>query len=208
MAFWCPGDRDSLWQQIRAYLSERLPEYMLPSALTILDALPLTPTGKVDRLALPALVAVASQGGEYHPPRDEYEYRLVKIWENVLGVGPLGIQDNFFEIGGNSLLAARLIAKIEDEFGKRVEIASLLEAPTVEQARAWSKWTDEAHDWLLVALQSRGTRPSFYLVHGVGGSVAAPESGQPPGTGLPAIWAAISRPGRAVAYQQSHRANG
>lgn len=158
--------------QIRDYLKSKLPEYMIPSTFVPLDSLPLTPNGKVDRQALPAPEQAATSSGPVQPARDSFESRMVKIWESVLGTGPVGVRDNFFEIGGTSLLAARMIYKIERSFGKTLPTSVLLQAPTVEgvcgilRQRAWTqKWSS------LVPVQTEGTRPPFFCVHGLGGTV-------------------------------------
>ena len=106
---------------------------MLPSAYVFLDALPLTPSGKVDRralLALSGLDSVSTRG--FVSPRNEVESELTKIWEELLGEEGIGVRDNFFELGGHSLLATQLVARIERRLGARVALASLFQSPTIE----------------------------------------------------------------------------
>ena len=157
--------------ELRSYLTKKLPHYMVPAAVVLLEAMPKTPNGKVDKRALPAPKAAdfaATQ--EYVAPNSDLETQLTKIWETVLDKKPVGIRDNFFELGGHSLLAARLMHRIEQQLGKRLPLAALLQAPTIEQltrlmgegAGSWSS---------LVPLQPQGSRPPFFCVHGVGGNV-------------------------------------
>ena len=104
-----------------------------------LDSLPATPNGKVDRLALPdPSTARPLLDGECRAPRNPVEERLTRLWEDVLGVHPIGVQDDFFEWGGHSLAAARLFAEIEEVFGKSLPLPLLLQAPTIERARRGS----------------------------------------------------------------------
>ncbi|HEX2568813.1 MAG TPA: non-ribosomal peptide synthase/polyketide synthase, partial [Polyangia bacterium] len=120
--------------ELRASLRARLPEYMVPSAFLFLDALPLTPSGKVDRRALPA-PGVADVGGEGArvAPRTPVEEQVAALWAEVLRrpPGSLGVEDNFFELGGHSLLATQLIARIRNAFRIELQVRILFEAPTV-----------------------------------------------------------------------------
>jgi amino acid adenylation domain-containing protein len=119
---------------MRDFLKKKLPEYLIPSAFISLEAFPLTFNGKIDRKALPdppapASVTVTVSEG----PRDDVEYRLVTIWESVLKVKPIGLRDNFFDLGGHSLMAARLLSRVEQSLGKELPLESLLDAPTIEK---------------------------------------------------------------------------
>src|SRR5690348_663247 len=119
--------------ELRSYLKERLPEYMVPSVYVPLAALPLTPHGKLDRNALPVpQVSLTRAGREYVAPRNDLQQQLVDIWEELFKVHPIGITDNFFELGGHSLQMIMLVARIEERLGKRVAMAALFEDPTVE----------------------------------------------------------------------------
>ena len=159
--------------ELRSYLKQKLPHYMVPSAFVLLEALPKTPNGKVDKRALPAPKASDfAETQEYVSPTDELETQLAKIWETVLDKQPIGIRDNFFELGGHSLLAARLMHRIEQSLGQRLPLAALLQAPTVEQLSGLLRQEKWSSSWSsLVAIQSGGSRPSFFCVHGVGGNV-------------------------------------
>ncbi|MHB9026168.1 MAG: amino acid adenylation domain-containing protein [Armatimonadota bacterium] len=151
----------------RQFLQERLPEYMLPAAFVSLEGLPLTASGKVDRQALPAPEAESTEAHTCQPPRDALELQLVHIWEHLLKVSPIGVSDDFFEIGGHSLLAVELISCVRKATGVTLPLASLFEAPTVAQMAAllrrggWhSRWTS------LVAVQPAGIHPPLFCVAG------------------------------------------
>jgi non-ribosomal peptide synthetase component F/pimeloyl-ACP methyl ester carboxylesterase len=109
---------------------------------------------------------------EVVPPRDDPERQLAEIWEETLQVRSVGVRQNFFDLGGNSLLAVRLFGQIEKTFGKRLPLSTLFEAQTVEDFAAILRDEDAAPDWSpLVAIQPKGTRPRFFCVHGGGGNV-------------------------------------
>ncbi|MEG3856622.1 amino acid adenylation domain-containing protein [Microcoleus sp. Z1_C4] len=118
--------------QLQAYLAEKLPEYMVPSAFVVLESLPVTPNGKVDRLALPAPQPIKLEwAGGYVAPQTSIEEVLVKIWAEVLGIKRVGIRDNFFELGGHSLLATQLVSRVRDAFAVELPLRRVFEAPTI-----------------------------------------------------------------------------
>jgi amino acid adenylation domain-containing protein len=124
----CPGLEGSL----RDLAASKLPSYMVPSAFVAMPELPLTPNDKVDRRALLA-PAEAPRNTEVTGPRDSTETLLVQIWERVLDRRPIGIHDDFFALGGHSLLGARLLARLDQAFGTRLLLSTFFEAPTVAQ---------------------------------------------------------------------------
>jgi len=158
---------------LRSFMREKLPEYMLPSVFVTLRRMPLTPNGKVDRRALPAPAqAELASTGTFAAPTDETESRLVQIWEVVLGVRPVGIRDNYFELGGHSLLAVKLMSRIAEAFEKTLPIATLLQAPTIEQLAAILRNEDRVPEWsCLVPIQTAGSKPPFFCIHGINGAV-------------------------------------
>jgi thioesterase domain-containing protein/acyl carrier protein len=156
-------------QTLRDFLRQKLPEYMVPSSIVVLDSLPLTASGKLNRRALPApddCVVRATVA-----PQTQLEKSLTAIWVNVLAVKAAGVDENFFDLGGHSLLAVRLFAQIEKELGKRLPLATLFQAPTVAQLAAviQKDWTPEWSS--LVPIQSNGSQPPFFCVHALGGNV-------------------------------------
>ncbi|GAB3390083.1 non-ribosomal peptide synthetase [Lysobacter fragariae] len=116
---------------LRAFIRERLPDYMVPSACVVLDRLPMTPNGKVDRRALPAPEAESVEADRYVGPRSPEEETLAALWAQVLGVPRVGIHDSFFDLGGHSLLATQLITRVQKAFGGDVALRLLFEAPSV-----------------------------------------------------------------------------
>src|SRR5258707_8224689 len=125
------GDRPSV-ENLRAHLAAQLPEYMLPRAIVLLDALPLTSNGKVDRSKLPSPDAVAAGGDGYVEPRTDTERQLAAIWTEVLRRDRVGLTDKFLALGGHSLLAIRMLGKISKSFGVRLPLRLLFENATVE----------------------------------------------------------------------------
>jgi acyl carrier protein len=119
--------------QLREYLGERLPEYMVPSGFVVLSQLPLTPNGKVDRKALPAPDHAGTVSTEFVAPQTETEKVLAEIWAEVLSVEKLGIHDNFFDLGGHSLMATQVVSRIRDIFKVDLPLSKLFEIPTVAQ---------------------------------------------------------------------------
>jgi amino acid adenylation domain-containing protein len=118
---------------LRAYLKEHLPEYMVPVIFVEIAEIPLTPNGKLDRHALPAVGTISAPDAEYAAPRTPAEELLSGLWANVLRVNRVGINDNFFELGGHSLLAIQLISRIRDAFGLELPLSDLFEHPTVSE---------------------------------------------------------------------------
>ena len=117
---------------LRAFLQERLPDYMIPSAFVFLDALPLTANGKVDRRALPAPDRMRPDLQEaFVAPRSQSEELVASIWGNVLGVERIGVYDSFFELGGHSLLVVQIVSRIREVFEVELPVRALFEAPTV-----------------------------------------------------------------------------
>ena len=120
------------WDDVRASVRDRLPEYMIPSQFVLLDAMPLNANGKVDRGALPAVTAERQVERQYVAPRGEMERRIAGIWREVLGLDAVGVRDNFFELGGHSLLLVQLHGKLVEALGLSIPLVELFEFPTVE----------------------------------------------------------------------------
>jgi thioesterase domain-containing protein/acyl carrier protein len=158
--------------ELRKYLKERLPEYMVPSAFVQLERLPLTPNGKLDRkkLPLPDDLAIHS-ATRFVAPRTLLERQLAEIWEELLEKHPVGVTENFFDLGGHSIMAVRLIARIERLCGKRIPMAALFQKATVEGLAQILAATDSPAWSPLVPIQPSGSHPPLFFVHAVGGQV-------------------------------------
>ncbi|NBD08852.1 amino acid adenylation domain-containing protein [Corallococcus silvisoli] len=155
---------------LRPALAERLPTHLMPSAFVRLARLPLNPVGKVDRKALPAPEVNRDPARALVGPRTPLELRLVRIWEELLGVSPIGVHDDFFELGGHSLLTLRLQSAIRARLGRPLPVTALFQNATVEHLANLLR--DGGEPWTpLVRLQEgQGGRP-FFCVHAVGGGV-------------------------------------
>ncbi|HEX6910974.1 MAG TPA: amino acid adenylation domain-containing protein [Longimicrobium sp.] len=156
--------------ELRAYLRERLPEYMVPAVFHWMDALPRTTSGKLDRRALPEPQG-GDDGGSYVPPAPGLEERLAAVWGDVLGVERVGAHDDFFDLGGQSILAARLTARLRGELGLDVPVAMLVQAPTVQSMARALAAGERAVRLPLVPLQTFGDRPPLFMIHPAGGHV-------------------------------------
>ncbi len=166
-----PAPASDTW---RAHLEDKVPEYLVPSAFVTLDALPLTPNGKLDLEALPLSDGARPDlQGSYLAPRDPIEEQLVEVWQNVLGVQPVGVRDRFFDLGGHSLLAVRMVAQLEKRFGKKLPVAAIFQHRTVEQLARLLRTSETryAPATSIVEIQGHGSRPPIYFVHGVGGGM-------------------------------------
>ncbi|MBA4136614.1 MAG: non-ribosomal peptide synthetase [Opitutus sp.] len=160
-------------EQLREYLQRSLPAFMVPAAVRVHATLPLTRSGKVDRAALPADVVPApvraKADGE---PRSRLERELLALFQSVLRNPGIGVHDGFFEFGGHSLLAVRLVAQIERTLARTVPVTAIFQAQTVAKLAVWldvAKRGDPGDSFL--TLQSHGERPPLFLVHGVGGGM-------------------------------------
>ena len=162
-----------LVSDLREFLKQRLPEYMVPSAWIHMEQFPLTPNGKVDRKKLPKADQLLTETKqEIVAAKDELEVRLINIWQEVLGIHLIGVRDNFFELGGHSLIAVRLFSAIQQAFGKQLPLAVLFQSPTIEQLAELLREQGWEPSWnSLVPLRPSGTASPFFCVHAVGGNV-------------------------------------
>ncbi|HTQ02920.1 MAG TPA: amino acid adenylation domain-containing protein, partial [Polyangiaceae bacterium] len=168
-------------RDLRELCQRRLPPAMVPSAWVAIDSVPLTPNGKTDRKKLPMPDETAPESRtERVPARDELERELLKIWESVLGAPVRSIKESFFDLGGHSLLVARVLSRVEKSLGVSLPLAVMLESPTIEhlaerirelrQARRPVGETSR-HFSYLVPIRGHGSRPALFCVHGAGGNV-------------------------------------
>ena len=133
VAFVCFRNGSAEPGQVRSWLQESLPDYMVPAILAPIDQLPLTPNGKVDRKRLPSLDTIMpSRGGDSMPPRNQTEQKLTELWSRVLGVEKPGLRDNFFDLGGHSFLLVQLHSQLKREFDTNVAVVELFRYPTIE----------------------------------------------------------------------------
>jgi thioesterase domain-containing protein len=157
-------------RQLRAHLKSKLPDYMVPAAIVLLDGLPLTANGKLDRGALPAPTIGGTHLQQYEAPEGETEVALANIWQELLGTERVGRHDDFFELGGHSLLLVRLAAEVRIRLGVNLSIASLYRSPSVAGLGAQVA-RDGGRDSLLVSLNESGSAACIFLFHPVGGQV-------------------------------------
>ena len=134
VAYIVPHNHQLTTRDLRNFLSQKLPNYMIPNAFVFLDKFPLTPNGKINRLGLPAPnISQQNLGIEFVAPRTSTERELVTIWTEVLQLTKVGIYDNFFELGGHSLLATQLISRLKETFEIEFPFRYLFENPTISQ---------------------------------------------------------------------------
>ncbi len=187
IAWWIgKGETETDSAALRNFLRESLPDYMLPAAFVRMDTFPLNPNGKVDLCQLPA------PDPDLHPappqsPQTLLERQLLAIWQQVLGTKNLGIDDDFFDVGGHSLLAIRLLARVSEATGQELPVASLFYGPSIRQQAALVEQKGWSTPWKsLVQVQGGSTRPPLFLYR------LARQ--QPFDLGnLPVTWGAINR---------------
>jgi amino acid adenylation domain-containing protein len=164
-------------EELRTYLQGLLPDYMIPSGFVFLDAIPLTPNGKLDRNALPTPENnLPEQKADYVAPRNEVEERMAEIWADVLGVKQVGVFDHFFELGGHSLSATRLLARLKGAFETDLPLRSLFIDPTIaglskhivyDASTQRYRYLDEIPRFKsLVPVQPKGSQIPLFLVAG------------------------------------------
>jgi amino acid adenylation domain-containing protein len=153
---------------VRSFLKTKLTDYMMPSAIEILDALPLTPNNKLDRKRLPE---PSRENLTVIPARDDLERQLIQIWERVLDIKKIGIDDSFFDLGGHSLKALQLFAEIEKVWHKKLLLAVLLESPTIAELAQIIR-TGVTPNWSpLVLLKPSENKSPLFCVHPLGGNL-------------------------------------
>ncbi len=160
--------------EMRHFLKQQLPNYMIPNAFVAIDFMPLTPNGKIDRLRLrtPENVTSSATDKSCIAPRTPTESTLAKIWSEILNTEPVGIRDNFFDLGGDSLLTIRLIKEINQQFERELPLSSLFLNPTIEGLADSLDSGTTSGEWSpLVAIKPRGKNPPFFCVHPIFGVV-------------------------------------
>jgi acyl carrier protein len=175
--------------EIVSALKVELPEFMVPGVFFQIDAPPLTPSGKVDRANLARCESARVLGGaeETVEPQGDVECNLRDIWQEVIAVEPIGVRDNFFDLGGHSILAVRVMARVKKSFGVDVPLATLFKAPTIEELAALIQQeldgpADDAagpvlgeRSWTCLVELQKGmpgsSKTPLFCVHGVGGNI-------------------------------------
>ncbi|MCP6758275.1 MAG: thioesterase domain-containing protein, partial [Fischerella sp. CENA71] len=162
------GFTNHLSIELKNHLKSRLPDYMIPAQIVVLDELPLTPNGKIDRKALPAPNLEIE--GLYTAPRNEVEQKLAQLWSAVLERQEIGIHNNFFDLGGHSLLAIKLLNNIQQVFGQQLALSSLFQNPTIAQLAEQICHTgvQQSHRDLLL-LQPQGNATPVFCFPGANG---------------------------------------
>jgi amino acid adenylation domain-containing protein len=150
---------------LRRFLLERLPAHMVPFAFVMLEEMPLNANGKADLAALPAPPDRAPRPDPLVIPSNPLEHQIAGIWEELFGLAPIGANDDFFDLGGDSLLAAAMVTSIEETCGRSLMPSTLLEAPTVAGLAAALQREDRAFDEPLTVLRAAGARAPFFFVH-------------------------------------------
>ncbi|HEX8613863.1 MAG TPA: non-ribosomal peptide synthase/polyketide synthase [Telluria sp.] len=167
------GEADA--QRLRAALAKALPEFMVPAAVVVLDALPLTPNGKLDRQALPAPEGAAYARDHYAAPQGEVETALADIWSELLGVAAVGREDNFFSLGGHSLLTIQMVERLRQQ-GLQIEMRSIFDGPVLKEIAARVRRSaGQALSQHLVPLRLGGTRRPLFFLHEPTGEVLSYE---------------------------------
>jgi amino acid adenylation domain-containing protein len=153
---------------LRASLREKLPEHMMPSEFILLEALPLTLSGKLDRSSLASITPLQTErNATYVMPQSPLEWQIVHIWEELLGVPHIGVQDDFFALGGQSLLAVRMIDRIEEVCGAKLPLSTLLTESTVAHlTKSVMSANREKFESPLVAVQTGDSAQPFFFLHG------------------------------------------
>jgi amino acid adenylation domain-containing protein len=167
-----PGERPAV-AELAAYLRDRLPSHLVPSLWHWLEEMPLTSSGKLDRKVLPSRALPAKGPRALTSPRDEHELRLLGIWAEMFGHSAIDVHDSFFDSGGDSLSALRLLARIRHEFGIAFPLSQLLEIDTVSKQSSWMRaqgasWRAPA---TLVPISPQGGGQPLFFIHPAGGNV-------------------------------------
>jgi len=179
VAYYVPragGESGAQPAALRQWLRARLPDYMVPTHYVRLESFPLTPSGKVDEKALPEPAFDRSVlTAEYMPARNDTERILAWIWERLLGVPRIGVRDDFFDLGGTSLLAVEMLNEVRREFGEDIPLGALARASTVETlAEVIARHAKQPDAWdSLVPIREHGEKTPFFCVHGGAGNVGS-----------------------------------
>jgi len=167
------GGRAPAASELHRFLAARLPGHALPSAIAILSELPRTASGAIDRHKLPGTAEPTARRRPFVPPRDDLEARMVGIWQELLGARQIGVHDAFFEVGGQSLLAVRLLSRLRREFDRDIPLSAIFEGGTVEHLCDILREGRRSSSSVLVPLRTSGSRLPLFLAHSI---IASPIS--------------------------------
>jgi amino acid adenylation domain-containing protein len=155
------------WKTLRDFLKGKLPDYMMPTDFLTVEAMPLTPSGKLDRRALPVFSRSRRAQSRFVPPRDMQEWQLARIWEEIFELRPIGIEHDFFDLGGHSLLAVRMMDRIEEAYSKRLPLSVLFAEATIGHlAKCLRTEGLREVQSAITLVQPGGSRPPFFFLHG------------------------------------------
>ncbi|NEQ41889.1 MAG: AMP-binding protein, partial [Okeania sp. SIO3I5] len=156
---------------LKEELKQKLPEYMVPSAIVFLEKFPLTANGKIDKKILPAPEVDLTQESQLILPRDIIEIKLAQIWSKLLNINPIGVTNNFFNLGGDSLLAVHLMSQIQQQFQRNLPLATLFSSPTIEQLADILRSEENPLPWSALVKIKGGLLPPLFCIHPAGGTV-------------------------------------
>lgn len=156
---------------LRVFLRARLPEYMIPETFVVVESIPRTAAGELDKKALPTLGVEPAKRLEFVPPSDEIEERLANIWQELLSVYLVGVTDNYFDLGGHSILALRLFAEIKFCFQLDLPLATLFYAPTVRTMAKIIRDSGAQVAAPVVPIQPNGAKPAIFCIGAVNGEL-------------------------------------
>lgn len=167
------GNTPPTHNELRDFIAQKVPNYMVPSIFVMLSSLPISPNGKIDQQTLPAPDSNRQVSEDtFVAPRNELERQLTQLWQKILGIDSIGIRDNFFELGGHSLIAVRLFAEIEQTWGKNLPLATLFQAQSIEKLADIMSQQGWVAPWSsLVTIQPHGSKPPLFLLHAIGGNI-------------------------------------
>ncbi|HTG72801.1 MAG TPA: thioesterase domain-containing protein, partial [Terriglobia bacterium] len=161
---------------LRRELAARLPSYMIPSAFIMLDSFPVAPNGKVNRGALPLPDSSRPElESPFVAPSNLVEKQIAKIWSGLLMIDTVGVRDDFFELGGNSILAVQLMVAISKTFGKQLLPAAIFQAPTIEQISLLLQQKGDSSLPSIIPLRPAGSKTPFFWIHGDSGNASLPD---------------------------------
>lgn len=156
-------------ESLESFLKTKLPEYMVPSIWMQLESMPLNSNGKIDRNALPAPNDISGEKRNYLAPESETERILAAIWKDCMAITEFGVDDNFFALGGHSLMAVQILSKIEKQIGKKMPLALFFKYPNIKSLAAFIDHENQEIVFKsLVAIKPSGSKPPLYIIHGEG----------------------------------------